>query len=61
MIDSSKALYSRAQDNAPSVLIEEGPCLGTCKGSPCIAVSHEDFVGHVSLEGMTDVEFADRV
>lgn len=57
----SQALYSRAQENEPSIHVEEGPCLGACKSGPCIAVSHEDFIGHVSLEGMTDIEFADRV
>lgn len=56
------AFYSRAQNgNAPSVRVEEGPCLGSCKMAPCVAVEHDDFDGSVSLEGMSDSEFSDRV
>jgi hypothetical protein len=56
------AFYSRANDgNAPSVRVEEGPCLGSCKMAPCVAVEHDDFDGSVSLEGMSDSEFSDRV
>ncbi len=29
--------------------------------APCVAVEHDDFVGSVALDGMTDREFADRV
>ena len=57
------AFYSRStgNGNAPAINVEEGPCLGACKEAPCVAVEHADFVGSVSLEGMTDNEFADRV
>ena len=41
--------------------MEEGACLGACKNSPCVAVEHEDFIGQVSIEGMTASEFSDRV
>ena len=56
------ALYQRIQDSStPMVQLEEGPCLGSCKSAPCVAIEHEDFVGTVALEGMTDSEFPDRV
>ena len=56
------AMYSRAKNGcAPSVQVEEGPCQGACKMAPCIAIEHDDFVGSVALEGMTDREFSDRV
>lgn len=29
--------------------------------APCVAVEHDDFVGTVALEGMTDNEFVDRL
>ena len=45
-----------------SIQLEEGPCLGACKRSPCVAIEHDDYVGSVSLEsGMTQEEFNDRV
>lgn len=57
------AFYSRSKGGGeePTIVVEEGPCLGVCKKAPCVAVEHEDFVGSVSLEGMTDGEFSDRV
>lgn len=56
------ALYSRAKDGCfPTVQVEEGPCLGSCKNAPCVAIEHDDFVGSVSLEGMDDDEFSSRV
>ena len=57
------ALYTRSKGdgNEPRIVVEEGPCLGSCKMAPCVAVEHEDFVGTVSLVGMTDNEFSDRV
>jgi len=56
------AFYSRAKDGgAPSVRVEEGPCVGSCKNAPCVAIEHDDFIGNVSLEGMTESEFSDRV
>jgi NADH:ubiquinone oxidoreductase subunit E len=56
------ALYSRAKfGNAPDVRVEEGPCLGKCNEAPCVAIEHDDFIGSVSLEGMKDGEYADRV
>lgn len=56
------AFFSRAkQSNAPSVRVEEGPCLGACSKSPCVAIGHDDYIGSVSLEGMTEAEFSDRM
>lgn len=56
------AFFSRSTEgNAPSVRVEEGPCLGACKLAPCVAIEHDDFVGNVALEGMTESEFSDRV
>lgn len=49
------AMYARA--SASSIQVEESPCLGSCKLAPCIGVEHEDYVGCVALEGMTDEEF----
>ncbi len=50
------AMYSRASDSR--VKVEEGPCIGSCKKGPCVAIEHEDFVGTVALEGMTADEFS---
>lgn len=55
------ALYSKIQDRSPSVRIEESPCLGACKQAPCVGIEHDDFVGPVSLEGMTPTEFSQRI
>jgi Thioredoxin-like [2Fe-2S] ferredoxin len=56
------AIYSRIHGgNAPTVRLEEAPCLGACKKAPCVAVEHDDFDGTVSLLGMTDDEFSSRV
>ena len=55
------ALYSRIQDRSSSVRIEESPCLGACKQAPCVGIEHDDFVGPVSLEGMTPTEFSQKV
>jgi NADH:ubiquinone oxidoreductase subunit E len=56
------AFYQRIQDSStPMVQLDEGPCLGFCKSAPCVAIEHEDFVGTVALEGMTDSEFPDRM
>ena len=58
------ALYARSMKSEVGELcipVEEGPCMGACKKAPCVAVEHEDFVGSVALEGMTDGEFSDRV
>ena len=56
------AFYSRIKHgNAPDVQLEESPCLGSCKMSPCVAIQHEDFIGNVALEGMTGNEFIERV
>jgi hypothetical protein len=49
------AMFSRAQSS--KVQVEEGPCLGSCKRAPCIGIEHEDFIGSVALDGMTDDEF----
>lgn len=50
------AMYSRASSSR--VQVEEGPCIGSCKKAPCVAIEHEDFFGTVALEGMTADEFA---
>ena len=55
------AFWTRIEDNAPTVQVEESPCLGACKKAPCVAIEHEEYEGTVSLEGMTDNEFSDRV
>jgi hypothetical protein len=52
------AMYSRASSS--KVQVDEGACVGSCKNGPCIAIEHEDFVGSVSLEGMTDEEFSKK-
>jgi hypothetical protein len=52
------ALYERA--SGTSVKVEEGPCLGSCKFSPCVGIEHEEFLGFVSLEGMRDDEFRSK-
>lgn len=56
-------LYTRISNGgfANVVEIEESSCLGGCKMAPCVAVEHDDFVGTVALEGMTDNEFVDRL
>lgn len=54
-------MYSRAQESAPCVVVEEGPCLGSCRNGPVVAIQHDDFIGHVSIEGMTESEFSERV
>jgi hypothetical protein len=41
--------------------VEECPCLGSCKMAPCVAIEHDDYEGTISLDGMTDSEFASRV
>ncbi|CAJ1950616.1 unnamed protein product [Cylindrotheca closterium] len=60
------AMYERSKraagaDSDLFVTVEEGPCMGACQYGPCIAIQHDDFEGSVSLEGMTDTEFSDRV
>ena len=56
------AMYERKERaGASAVEVEECPCLGRCKLAPCVAVEHEDFVGTVGLEGMTDAELNDSI
>jgi len=55
------AFWTRIQDECPAVRLKEGPCLGSCRSAPCVAIEHDDFVGTVSLEGMTESEFSERV
>ena len=55
------AFYTRAQERAPTLTVEECPCLGRCRAGPCVAVEHEDYEGPVSLDGMTSTEFSNRV
>jgi hypothetical protein len=52
------AFFERIEGGrAPDVQLEEGPCLGSCKMAPCVSIEHEDYMGTVSLEGMTPQEF----
>jgi len=54
-------LWDRKMEaKAGNVQVEESSCLGSCKMAPCVAVEHEDFVGSVSLDGMTPAEFNAR-
>lgn len=54
-------MYSLVKDSDVRVsAVEECPCLGSCDFAPCIAIEHDDFVGPVALEGMTESEFAAR-
>lgn len=55
------AFYTRIQERAPSVQLEESPCLGSCENAPCVGIEHDDFNGPVSLEQMSPSEFQDRV
>lgn len=55
------ALYSLIQQHAPDVQLEESPCLGSCSMAPCVGIEHDDFDGPVSLEGMSENEFTNRV
>jgi len=58
-LDTFVSLYERKESaRAPDVQIEESTCLGACKRAPCVAVEHEDYIGRVCLEGMTDEEIA---
>lgn len=50
------AMYTRATDSR--VTVEEGPCVGSCRMGPCVAIEHDDFFGTVALEGMTSEEFS---
>lgn len=58
-------IYALAQEANVNecVIIEDGACLGgkNCKLGPCVAISHEDFVGNVALEGMNSGEMQARV
>lgn len=53
------ALYVRGNPN--HITVEETSCLGACQQAPCVGVQHEEYVGTVALNGMTDAEFANRV
>ena len=53
-------LYSRAQSANVEVEVEESGCVGSCKKAPVVAVTHEDFMGYVGLNGMRPAEFADN-
>lgn len=53
-----EALWAAKEEaGASPVTVEECSCLGNCKRGPNVAIQHEDFLGRVGLEGMTDVEF----
>ena len=49
-------MYERA--GSTGVSVEESTCLGKCKMAPCVAVEHEDYIGNIGLEGMTDSELS---
>lgn len=51
--------YSRIENMAPNVQVQECPCLGACEQAPVVAIEHCDYQGTVSLEGMQPQEFAD--
>jgi (2Fe-2S) ferredoxin len=55
------AFYVMIQERAPSLSIDESPCLGSCRLGPCVAIEHDEYDGPVSVEGMTPDEFAKRV
>jgi hypothetical protein len=55
------AFYVRVKGRAPSVRVEESPCLGSCKEAPCVGIEHDDFIGPVALTDMTESEFSVRV
>mmetsp|Transcript_21201 Transcript_21201/g.35086 ORF Transcript_21201/g.35086 Transcript_21201/m.35086 type:complete len:161 (-) Transcript_21201:1251-1733(-) len=56
------SMFTRIQGGEfPNVQVEETSCLGSCKLAPCVAVEHDDFMGTVALEGMTDNEFSTRI
>ena len=61
-LETFSALYSRIheEENTSVIRIEEGPCLGSCKYAPCVAIEHDDFIGSVALEGMHPNEFDSR-
>lgn len=61
------AMYERSKQAGAAngnsdlfVNVEESPCMGACQYGPCVSIQHDDFVGSVALEGMTETEFADR-
>lgn len=41
--------------------MEESTCLGSCKLAPCVAIQHEDYMGNIGLEGMTENELSLRL
>eukprot|EP00978_Attheya_sp_CCMP212_P046832 scaffold414077_cov37-Attheya_sp.AAC.2 len=51
----------RESANAAGLIVEESTCLGACKFAPCVSVQHEDYVGNVGLEGMTEAELNETV
>ena len=53
------AMYERA--STTGLTVEESTCLGSCKLAPCVAVQHEDYMGNIGLEGMTDNELSLRL
>jgi hypothetical protein len=55
-LETFVALFARA--TCTHIQVEESPCLGSCQLAPCVGVEHEDYVGRVALEGMTNDEFA---
>lgn len=56
------AFFSRIKnENYQTVQLDECPCLGACKNAPVVAIQHDDFEGTVSLSGMNDAEFNQKV
>ena len=51
------ALYLALSERAGGMVeIEESPCLGWCKRAPCVAVTHDEYVGKIGFESMSESE-----
>ena len=57
------SLLSAIEDRVGSnpITVTPSSCLGKCSLAPCVAVTHEEYEGHIGLEGMTDVEVGNSV
>ncbi|GMI17049.1 hypothetical protein TrLO_g9624 [Triparma laevis f. longispina] len=56
------SLLSGLMDRVGSnpINVEDSGCLGWCKRAPCVKVEHSDYDGSIGLEGMDDMELAQR-
>ena len=61
MYERSKQAKQNEEESDLLIHVEERPCMGACQFGPCVAIEHAEFEGSVALEGMTEVEFANRV